>query len=363
MGRVTDSEYITIGVLARASGLTATALRFYDDCGLLPPARVDAVTGYRYYTPDQRDRAVTIRRLREIEVPLDTVAAVLDGDAERAGRLLDTHVVELERRARSAAAIVAGIKDVLSTEPDLVALRATDLAEAIEQVRSAVARDAGIPSLTGILVEANGDSVTLTATDRYRLSTRALVPARAAARPWSLVARAHTLATAIEPLRQAGQVRLAPASDALTMTGNDFEHHCPIIGDPFPDYRAMLATLAPAHIRVVVEREVFLAAIREAGDETLRCVVESDGNAGTVTVSAETGGTARRIPAAVNGSGIQLAFDPATLCPAIDSAVGPEIMLDIAGPADPIVIRSATAGGSTTLAMPCAPGSSTRPGT
>jgi hypothetical protein len=38
-------------------------------------------------------------------------------------------------------------------------------------------------------------------------------------------------------------------------------------------------------------------------------------------------------------------------------------MLDIAGPADPIVIRSATAGGSTTLAMPCAPGSSTRPGT
>lgn len=70
-------ELITIGVLARASELTATALRFYDDCGLLPPARVDDVTGYRYYTPEQRERAVTIRRLREIGMPLDTVAAAV----------------------------------------------------------------------------------------------------------------------------------------------------------------------------------------------------------------------------------------------------------------------------------------------
>ncbi|MGF6886743.1 DNA polymerase-3 subunit beta [Nocardia sp. GAS34] len=360
MGRVTDSEYITIGALARASGLTATALRFYDDCGLLPPARVDAVTGYRYYTPDQRDRAATIRRLREIDVPLDTVAAVLNGDAARAGRLLDTHVDTLERRARAAAAAVARIKDALVAEsdPDLVALQAADLAEAIEQVRSAAARDAGIPALTGILVEAAGDSVTLTATDRYRLSTRSLVPTRAPARPWSLVVRAHALTTSIEPLRRAGQVRLAPAPDALTVTGLDSEHRCPSIDEPFPDYRAMLAALAPPRTRVVVDRDAFLAAVREAGDGTLRCVVETDGNAGTVTVSADPVGAARRIPAAVNGSGVRLAFDPATLSPAIAGAVGPEIMLDIAGPADPIVIRSATAGELTTLAMPCAPGSS-----
>ncbi|MGY4099845.1 MerR family transcriptional regulator [Nocardia sp. R16R-3T] len=57
---------ITIGGLARACGLAASALRFYDDCGLLVPVRVDAVTGYRYYSEAQVDRGVMIRRLRSI---------------------------------------------------------------------------------------------------------------------------------------------------------------------------------------------------------------------------------------------------------------------------------------------------------
>ncbi|MFF3735417.1 MerR family DNA-binding transcriptional regulator, partial [Streptomyces sp. NPDC002476] len=37
-----------IGVFAQRSGLTPSALRFYADSGLLPPAEVDPVTGYRY---------------------------------------------------------------------------------------------------------------------------------------------------------------------------------------------------------------------------------------------------------------------------------------------------------------------------
>ncbi|MFG2826586.1 MerR family DNA-binding transcriptional regulator [Streptomyces sp. NPDC048434] len=40
-------ELLTIGTFARRVGLAPSALRFYDDCGVLRPARVDAVTGYR----------------------------------------------------------------------------------------------------------------------------------------------------------------------------------------------------------------------------------------------------------------------------------------------------------------------------
>jgi len=349
MGRVTDSdEYITIGALARASGLTATALRFYDDCGLFPPARVDAATGYRYYTPAQRERAATIRRLREIEVPLDTVAAVLAGDAERAGRLLDAHVTALEQQARAAAAAVASIKEALSTDPSLVVLGAADLAEAIEQVRAAVARTADIPVLTGVLVEADGESLTLTATDRYRLSTRSLAPARAAAQPWSLVVRASALAALTGPLLRAEQVRLAPAADTLVVTGADTEHRCPAIGEPFPDYRTMLAALAPTRTRVMVSREALLAAVESAGNHTLQFEVDTP----TLRVSTSAPNPDHRIPASITGPGTTLAFDPATLSPAIRTAVGPEIMLDIAGPDQPVVIRSAATGDLTTLAMP-----------
>ncbi|MBY8852436.1 MerR family DNA-binding transcriptional regulator, partial [Saccharothrix sp. MB29] len=45
-----DPELLTIGAFARSSGLTAGALRFYADSGLLPPASVDDSSGYRYYT-------------------------------------------------------------------------------------------------------------------------------------------------------------------------------------------------------------------------------------------------------------------------------------------------------------------------
>lgn len=351
MGCVRDAdEYLTIGVLARASGLTATALRFYDDCGLLPPARVDAVTGYRYYSPEQRERAVTIRRLREIEVPLDTVAAVLAGDAERAGRLLDTHVDGLERRARAAAAAVASIKAALRGDgPDGVTLCTADLVEAIEQVRSTVARDAEIPVLTGIFIESDSDAVTLTATDRYRLSTRALAPARASERPWSLVVRAHDLVALTETLLGTDQIRLAPAEDALLLAADGVDHRCPAIDEPFPDYRTMLAVLAPARTRVVVNRNALLAAVRDAGDETLRCDIDAE----ALTMSTHAPGIERRIPAVVNGSRLVLSFDPATLAPAIHCAVGPEVMLDVADPAQPVVIRSAASGDLTTLAMPC----------
>ena len=42
-----------IGEVAKASGLTISALRFYDAAGVLVPAAVDAATGYRRYTDEQ----------------------------------------------------------------------------------------------------------------------------------------------------------------------------------------------------------------------------------------------------------------------------------------------------------------------
>ncbi|UVT27223.1 MerR family DNA-binding transcriptional regulator [Rhodococcus pyridinivorans] len=38
---------MSIGVFAELVGLTASALRFYDDAGLLRPEQVDPSTGYR----------------------------------------------------------------------------------------------------------------------------------------------------------------------------------------------------------------------------------------------------------------------------------------------------------------------------
>lgn len=214
---------ITIGALARACGLTASALRFYDDCGLLVPVRVDAVTGYRYYSEAQIARGVLIRRLRGIGVPLEVVSEIMHGDEARAERLLDEHVAELAQRAREAATVVRVIKAEIGAG---VVLSAVVLAAAIEQVCSAAALDREIPVLAGVLVESTADSVTFTATDRYRLSTRAMVPVRPSGGAWSVVVDAGELGGIGSWLRGLAEVTVRAADHRLVFTGNGSERRC-----------------------------------------------------------------------------------------------------------------------------------------
>ncbi len=73
--------HLTIGQLARLSGLTVKALRHYDRVGLLSPASIDRETGYRRYGQEQLERAREIRSLRDLDVPLADIRSVLNGDA------------------------------------------------------------------------------------------------------------------------------------------------------------------------------------------------------------------------------------------------------------------------------------------
>jgi len=82
--RVDSGKLLGIGAFAQASGLSINALRYYDELGLLPPALVDPVTGYRRYRAAQVRHARLICALRRIDVPIETLRAVLqdpDGPA------------------------------------------------------------------------------------------------------------------------------------------------------------------------------------------------------------------------------------------------------------------------------------------
>ncbi|MGA5420753.1 MerR family transcriptional regulator [Streptomyces lavendulocolor] len=96
---------LTIGAFARASRLSAKALRRYDDLGLLRPARVDPYTGYRYYEEVQLERARLVAWLRRIGMPLTRVRSVCDlyeCDAGAAARDIRAYwaAVETETAAR-----------------------------------------------------------------------------------------------------------------------------------------------------------------------------------------------------------------------------------------------------------------------
>ncbi|MFJ1754465.1 MerR family transcriptional regulator [Kitasatospora sp. NPDC088134] len=70
-------ELLTIGAFARAARLSPKALRLYDELGLLRPAEVDPVSGYRRYAAGQLERARLVAWLRRLGMPLARIRSVL----------------------------------------------------------------------------------------------------------------------------------------------------------------------------------------------------------------------------------------------------------------------------------------------
>ncbi len=68
---------LTVGEFARITHLSVKTLRHYHQVGLLEPAEVNPDTGYRYDTVAQIPTVQVIRRLRDLEMPVAGVKAVL----------------------------------------------------------------------------------------------------------------------------------------------------------------------------------------------------------------------------------------------------------------------------------------------
>jgi DNA-binding transcriptional MerR regulator len=95
---VPTDDLVTIGTFSLLSGLSVSSLRHYDEMGILPPAEVDARTGYRRYRRDQLDRARRVRALRAVDLPLDDVRAVVDADDGDGRAVLAAHRDRLTER-------------------------------------------------------------------------------------------------------------------------------------------------------------------------------------------------------------------------------------------------------------------------
>ena len=89
MTKRSPANLMPIGRFSNACRLSVKALRHYDDVGLLKPTYVDADTGYRYYAMEQARDAVMIAMLRSLDIPLETIRALLHADRDSLRRLLE----------------------------------------------------------------------------------------------------------------------------------------------------------------------------------------------------------------------------------------------------------------------------------
>jgi DNA-binding transcriptional MerR regulator len=105
---------MTVGALARGAGVTPKTIRYYEDIGLLPPAR-RGENGYRYYPRESVNRLSFIQRAKLLGLSLaeihDLIAVSDEGlCAELAPELyqvLERKVAEIDQQLVELAAFRA----------------------------------------------------------------------------------------------------------------------------------------------------------------------------------------------------------------------------------------------------------------
>lgn len=103
-----------IGAFSQLSKVTVAALRYYDEVGLLKPARVDPDTGYRLYTTAQLVPLQRIVALRQAGLSIDEVSAVLSGQDGAA--VLERRREEMRWEITLARGRLARLESILRQE-------------------------------------------------------------------------------------------------------------------------------------------------------------------------------------------------------------------------------------------------------
>ena len=107
----------------RLAGITKKNIRFYEEQGLLRPAR-SAGNGYREYSPADVERLRQIKLLRKLDLPVEEIRALLSAP-EDLPRRLEEHLAELSRRQRDLARAQELCRRIGERERDLSSLDAT----------------------------------------------------------------------------------------------------------------------------------------------------------------------------------------------------------------------------------------------
>ena len=221
---------------------------------------------------------------------------------------------------------------------------------AVAQVAIASGRDETLPALTGIRIEIEGNTLTLAATDRYRLAVREItwdskvsnVSATALVLGRTLNETAKALTTA-QNIELAFSVRDGAVESLVGFSGAGRTTTTRLIDGEFPKYRSLFPETSST--TALIEKSVLLEAVKRVSlvaerNTPIRLAFTSDG----LSLEAGTGDEAQAseaIEAQVSGDDVLIAFNPQYLIDGLNAVVGDFVSMAFVSSSKPAVLTGA----------------------
>jgi DNA polymerase III subunit beta len=227
--------------------------------------------------------------------------------------------------------------------PEPLKIPAAALAATVELVAPAASRDDMRPVLTGVLVTASGQEMTMVATDSYRLAVKrtelesaiggeleANIPAKALRELGRLIGAAEIEEVAVSLLPNQAVFK----AGAILLNTR-------LIDGQFPNFRQLLPESYEHDVRL--PRSEFLDVARRVSQLAQRnAPLRLSFSQGELKVSASTpdvGDAEEAMPAAFEGEPLEIGFNPEFLRDGIESVNGDEVMLRLISPLRPGLLQ------------------------
>jgi DNA polymerase-3 subunit beta len=228
-------------------------------------------------------------------------------------------------------------------EGELAKLPAGPLAATIDLVARAASRDEVRPILTGVLLHAESDTLTMVATDSYRLSVKHTELEQALPEPIEANVPARALRELARIITQEGpdDVSISLARNQAVFQAGSVVLFSRLIEGQFPSWRQLIPESFEHEVRlpreelVEVARRVSQLAQRNA---PLRFAFAE----GELTVAAETpevGDASEALPAPYSGEPLEIAFNPQFLIEGLESVEGDELAIKLSSPLRPGLLQ------------------------
>lgn len=314
----------------------------------------------------------------ELAVSVD-VEAMVEGDGELLlpGRLLadvaralpQGPVTLAERAAEHDVEITAGtarfhlrlldaedFPRLPELESEAITMPAPALAETVDRVARAASRDEVRPILTGIMVSVEGSTLTMVATDSYRLSVKRTELAGPVATPFeaNVPARAMRELARIVSQNSVEEVRISMPGNQVVFGAGGVTLSSRLIDGQFPNYRQLLPDAFDHDVRLPrdelldVSRRIRYLAQRNA---PLKMAFAE----GELTVAAETpeiGDASESMPCGFSGEPMEIAFNPQFFIEGVESIESEEVVLRLTSPLRPGLLQPAGSEDFSYLVMP-----------